>query len=108
MRGGAVAMAQCVEELEGTVVRVVRTSSSYADRRSEARIDSEVTCTVEAASGTRHDGILADISVSGASVAGVTGFAPGDRGVLRLRSVGADARAGFEVRAVGHDGNLHV
>ena len=108
MRNDAFTMSQCVEELERAVVRVVRTSTSYANRRGEERIGADEACIVEDTDGIRYNGRINDITVSGASVSGVCGFIPGDPGVLHVRNGAPDARAGFEVRAIGSDGNLHL
>jgi aerotaxis receptor len=108
MRNGAIAMAKFVKELEGAVVRVVRTSTAYADRRSDERIETDDACCVEGANRIRYDTRIADVSASGASVLGVSGFSSGDRGVLRITNGVPDARAGFEVCAVDSDGRLHL
>ena len=63
---------------------------------------------MEDTDGIRYNGRIDDISASGASVSGVSGFIPGDSGVLYVQNGAPDARAGFEVRAIGSDGNLHL
>jgi methyl-accepting chemotaxis protein len=108
MRNDAFAMSQCVEELERAVVRAVRTSTSYANRRGEKRFDTDEACFVEDENGIRYNGRVDDISASGASVSGVAGFIPGDPGVLHVQTGNQDVQAGFEVCAIGHDGNLHL
>ncbi|MFL5280540.1 MAG: methyl-accepting chemotaxis protein [Rhodopila sp.] len=113
MRNGAVATSRCIQELETAVVRVVRTATSYVDRRCEERIETNEICVLETPAGGRCECRLADISRSGAKIldAGIRGakaFGPGDRGVLHLPDGGRDARAGFEVRAIGDDGILRV
>ena len=107
MRNDAFTMSQCVEELERAVVRVVRTSTSYANRRSGERIGTDETCIVEDTDGIRYNGRIDDISASGASVSGVSGFIPGDSGVLHVQNGAPGARTGFEVCAIGSDGKLH-
>ncbi|PPQ27744.1 methyl-accepting chemotaxis protein [Rhodopila globiformis] len=113
MRSGAVATSRHIEALETAVVRVVRTATTYADRRGEERIETNEACVLETSSGRRHECRLADISRSGAKVLdagvlGAQGLSPADRGVLFLPGGGREARAGFEVRGVGDNGTLRL
>ncbi|MFL5282272.1 MAG: methyl-accepting chemotaxis protein, partial [Rhodopila sp.] len=108
MRQGALAMSQWVMDLEKVVVQTVRSAATHADRRREVHVDADDGCVLENAIGTRCDASLMDISPSGAAVAGATGFAPGDRGIMRFKNCGPDARVPFEVRSVGRQGDLHL
>jgi aerotaxis receptor len=113
MRNGAVATSRCIQELETAVVRVVRTATSYADRRTDERIETSQVCVLETPTGGRSECQLADISRSGArivdaGVLGAKGLSAGDRGVLYLPDGGRDARAGFEVLALADNGILCV
>jgi len=90
-----------IEALRHILVRIVRTSTGDADRRSAQRHPVDEPCTVEIA-GRPQDGRLADLSHGGALVRMLSGAATGDHGVLRLDR--HDIRLRFVVREAEPDG----
>jgi methyl-accepting chemotaxis protein/aerotaxis receptor len=105
MRRGSACVANAIEALRGTIVRVVRTSTSDAERRSSPRIPVDESCTVQGAGGVVLTARLRDISPGGAWIAGLGGDFGGQGTVTLARP---DARAEFVVRWREKGGDLHV
>ncbi len=105
MRKGSASVATAIEALRGTIVRVVRTSTSDAERRSSPRITVDEPCTVQSTGGSVRTGRLRDISPGGAWIGGLGGDF-GGQGTIKLAR--GDARAEFVVRSREKSGDLHV
>ena len=109
LRGNAGAVSDDVASLRTALVRTVRTATTDADRRMEARVAVDVACSISLDGGAASvPGQLSDISLHGATInvgEGVDAEA-GRLGTLVLTRSG-DAPAGFEIRSQG-GGRLHV
>jgi PAS domain S-box-containing protein len=109
LRAAAGQVADDIALLRGALVRTVRTATTEADRRLEARIAVVEACTLTFdGDATPIAGSLCDLSRGGAAVmlAGGAG-ATGSHGTIVLdRHPGAHAR--FEVRDTNRDGSIHV
>jgi ABC-type transporter Mla subunit MlaD len=99
------ALAAAVGDLQRSVVRVVRTSSTDVDRRAAPRFAMDLVCRVSGAGGTEQAARLVDLSDSGACIVGGPALLPGAGGSLILDGVGAPLP--FTVRHAG-EGKLHV
>ncbi|WP_448206794.1 methyl-accepting chemotaxis protein [Azospirillum sp. sgz302134] len=104
VRAGSDEVAGSIDELRRVLVRVVRTSTSDADRRRSPRFRVNEACTV-GVHGRDQSCNIRDLSSGGAMLIGVTGLTAGDRGTLRLDRHGLSL--GFEVRALDK-GAVHV
>lgn len=91
--GATADVAKEVSALQGTIVRVVRTSVEEADRRVEPRLLVQMPCRVEAGS-RRQDAVLENVSRNGAMLSGIKDARQGETLLL------TPDRAG-EVRARG-------
>ncbi|MEJ0019999.1 MAG: methyl-accepting chemotaxis protein [Acetobacteraceae bacterium] len=119
-------VASDIAVLRGALVRTVRTATTEADRRLEARgrVEEPCTLTFGDAAATRRDGMLSDLSSGGAAVmpaggplkmanqgAGPGAKPGGDQGAV-LGTVTLDrhggVQSGFELRGVDPDGRLHI
>jgi len=107
MRKGSANLATAIEMLRTTVVRVVRTATSDAERRKEPRIPVNETCTVRTGSGVDARAMVRDISRGGAWIADLRDDIQG-QGTLTLARDGGDIQAGFVVRSREKNGDLHV
>ena len=107
MRKGSANLATAIEMLRSTVVRVVRTATSDAERRKEPRIPVNETCTIRAGSGVELRAMVRDISRGGAWIADLREEIQG-QGTLTLTRDGGDMQAGFVVRSREKNGDLHV
>ncbi|WP_109118759.1 methyl-accepting chemotaxis protein [Azospirillum sp. TSO22-1] len=97
-------VAHAIERLRTVLVRVVRTSTSDADRRGDPRFAVEAPCAV-ALGGQEQGAVIGNLSRGGAMLRGVAAAAPGARGTLVLADAGV--RLGFTV--VQRDGEAtHV
>ncbi len=96
-----------VHALRETLVRVVRTAMTEADRRGERRYPTagEPCAVVDGGTGRRSEGTLLDVSAHGALAGGATGPGVGGRGTLEIPRLGV--RIPFEVREAGMRG-LHL
>ncbi|MHA7066407.1 PilZ domain-containing protein [Azospirillum argentinense] len=104
LRDGSGAVASSIEELRHVLVRVVRTSTSEADRRRQPRYRVDEPCTVTVG-GQTQSGQVVNLSVGGAMITGLTGLGAADRGSLRLDRHGVQIM--FEVRSLYGDA-VHV
>ncbi|CAO3456459.1 hypothetical protein [Azospirillum argentinense] len=104
LRDGSGAVASSIEELRHVLVRVVRTSTSEADRRRQPRYRVDEPCTVTVG-GQTQSGQVVNLSVGGAMITGLTGLGAADRGSLRLDRHGV--QIGFEVRSLYGDA-VHI
>ncbi len=95
MRQGSAAVAASIAELRRVLVRVVRTSTSDADRRRQPRYRVDEPCMVTIG-GRSQAARLVDLSGSGAMIAGLESVAATGRGTLRLDRYGA--QVSFEFR----------
>ena len=105
VRDNITGLAIAVDELRHSVIRVVRTSSREVDRRDAPRYQVDLPCRLDVTGGGTHAARVVDISAGGANIRGGPALRPGDRGTLRLESVGSSLI--FAVRAVT-DGSLHL
>lgn len=94
-----------VGELQSTVVRVIRTSTSEVDRRRGVRQPVDLPCRLTTADAA-HDARLADLSEGGACMVGAPPLPVGARGSMAL--TGVSVPLAFVVRAVDRGGSLHV
>lgn len=101
-------VATDIARLRGALVRTVRTATTEADRRLEKRATVSESCTLTLSGGQPIAGTLCDLSHGGAAIQASGGSAAiGDQGTVVLaRHAGATARC--EVRAVDHEGVIHV
>jgi hypothetical protein len=110
MRAGMAEVDRNVGGLRSTLVQVVRTSMTEADRRTEPRNVVAEVCAVITPAGGRTSGTLRDISPRGALIGipadSAAGLAEGATGTLVLERRGG-LRCGFTVRAVTEHG-MHV
>jgi PAS domain S-box-containing protein len=107
IRAGSAGLATAIETLRSTVVRVVRTTTSDADRRQHPRVTVDIPCVVRMGSGTAQHATLRDIAAGGAWIAGI-GPGSESQGTLIVEREGAGCSAGFEVRMRERNGDLHV
>ncbi|WP_448207870.1 methyl-accepting chemotaxis protein [Azospirillum sp. sgz302134] len=82
VREGSSGVASSIEELQRVLVRVVRTSTSDADRRRKPRFRVDESCTVTIGGQALPARVL-NLSTSGAMLSGVAASG-GDRGTLSL------------------------
>jgi methyl-accepting chemotaxis protein/aerotaxis receptor len=109
LRATAGRVADDIAVLRGALVRTVRTATTEADRRLEARTAVVEACTLTFGRDTTPiAGSLCDLSQRGAAVTLVAGgTAPDSEGTIVLdRHRGARAR--FDVRSTNHDGGIHI
>ena len=104
VKTGSGEVAASIEELRRVLVRVVRTSTSEANRRRALRYRVDGPCRVEIGA-ERRDARLVDLSEGGALIAGLADIRPGSRGTLVLDRQGI--RIGFTVLDLDR-GSLHV
>ena len=104
VRAGSGEVADSIQALRQAVIKVVRTSTSEADRREAARYRCNTACTVTVG-GQTGDGRVVDLSTGGAAVTGLSGVRSGSRGRIRIPDYGVDAA--FEVRSES-GGALHI
>ncbi|WP_211102101.1 methyl-accepting chemotaxis protein [Azospirillum brasilense] len=97
VRAGSDEVASSIDELRRVLVRVVRTSTTDADRRRSPRYRVNESCGV-VVHGRDQSGTLTDLSNGGAMLSGIGGLGVGDRGTLRLDRFGLSVA--FEVRAI--------
>ncbi|MCW2239880.1 methyl-accepting chemotaxis protein [Azospirillum canadense] len=100
VRSGSAEMASSIENLRNLLVRVVRTSTSEANRRSKPRYRVDVACAVTA-NGHRQGATVRNLSAGGAMVTGLTDLAAGDAGKVALERLGVELP--FVVRNVTDD-----
>ena len=108
VRLGSSAVAERIVDLRGSIVRVVRTSTSDAERRRATRVRVDAPCTVVVGGQAPVAAIVRDISTGGARLGGLGHADPGAAGLLRLDGTGADAHARFEVRGRDQRGDVRV
>ncbi len=109
LREASGAVSDDIAQLRGALVRTIRTATIEADRRSVRRVPISEACTVMLdTDGSKVEGILSDLSEGGAAIrAAVRDPVMGLRGTVQLKR-SAGASIGFEIRAVGSEGQLHV
>jgi methyl-accepting chemotaxis protein/aerotaxis receptor len=106
MRQGSAGLATAIEALRTTVVRVVRTATTDAERRKEPRAPVDEACSVRAASGAAGAARVRDVSAGGAWLSGVQTELEGQGSLALDRDSGA--RAAFAVKWREKNGDLHV
>jgi methyl-accepting chemotaxis protein/aerotaxis receptor len=94
-----------VRALREGLVRVVRTSMTEAERRSEPRYPATEPCIISLPDGRRMEGTALDVSAHGTLVGGLTAVPVGTTGTLELPRYGA--RVAFTVRDAGMRG-IHL
>jgi aerotaxis receptor len=102
-------VAEEIASLRGALVRTVRTATTDADRRLDARIAVNEPCTVILDTDRAElAGTVCDASPGGAAIrTDPCRAVPGDAGTLvLLRRNGARTR--FSIRAIASDGRLHL
>ncbi|MGQ9368446.1 methyl-accepting chemotaxis protein [Azospirillum sp. A39] len=104
VRQGAGDVALGIEELRRVLVRVVRTSTTDADRRREPRYAVDEPCTVTVGGRTRQARVL-NLSAGGAMIAGLSGTTMGEQGSVRFDRHGL--QLGMTVLGEGREGT-HV
>jgi aerotaxis receptor len=104
VRSSSAEMARSIEELRHVLVRVVRTSTTAADRRRQPRYHVHESATVTVSDGRRAVTVT-DLSAGGAMMTGIDELAAGDTGRLRLDSL--DVEVPFTVSGVAN-GAVHV
>jgi len=102
VRNAATEVAQSIDELQGVLVRVVRTATTDVDRRRKPRYGVHLPCTID---GTTAAARIANLSSGGAMVLDTPAMAPGTRGTLR--SARFSRPLPFTVKSHEH-GQLHV
>ena len=100
VRQGSGEVAESIAALQHVLVRVVRTSTTDADRRRLPRYRVDEPGGV-AVGGRTLRGRVVNLSEGGAMIAGLTGIGVGERGTLRLERHGV--QVGFEVRSLDTD-----
>ncbi|MFC7335094.1 methyl-accepting chemotaxis protein [Rhodocista pekingensis] len=104
VRANAGSVADSIRELRQVLVRVVRTSTREADRRTEQRFAVDIPCEARLVGGSRQEVRVSDLSVGGATLAGAQADI-GSEGLLHLP--GLPEPVPFTVRAADATG-LHV
>ncbi|WP_029007066.1 methyl-accepting chemotaxis protein [Azospirillum halopraeferens] len=105
VRQGSGEVASSIEDLRRVLVRVVRTSTTDADRRRQPRIAADESC-VLSVGGRPRPGRALNLSRGGALLTGVgEDVRAGDRGTLRLDGQGV--QVAVAVRSVDRDG-VHI
>jgi PAS domain S-box-containing protein len=107
IRTGSAAVAGSISALRSTLVRTIRTATTDADRRMQARTTVDEDCTVVWQGGTCQ-GQLTDVSTSGARLAIAETIPVGGSGLLRLAQGSGDATAGFAVQSTYPGGSLGI
>jgi len=104
VRHGSGAIADSIASLQRVLVRVVRTSTTDADRRRKPRfhVDEPAVITV---GGRAQPCRVANLSTGGAMIAGTEGIEQAERGTLRLDRHGV--QTGFEIRGL-KSGVIHA
>jgi aerotaxis receptor len=110
LRGNAAAVADDVVALRVALVRTVRTATTEADRRSEARVMVAEACSISLQVGAALiPGRLIEVSSKGGTVQiePANDIPVGHTGTLVLTRA-ANARTQFEIRSIAPPGHLHV
>jgi PAS domain S-box-containing protein len=107
IRSGSAAVAESIGVLRSSIVRTIRTATTDADRRMEARLPADEPCTV-VWKGNNEAGRLVDVARTGARLITAHQIPVGGAGSLSLGHGVSAANAGFEVRSVHPDGGLGV
>jgi methyl-accepting chemotaxis protein len=95
-------LAAAVSELRGTVVRVVRSSTSEVDRRRATRHPTELRCSIAVAGAAAVSARLVNLSAGGGRVQDGPELPPGTRGTLMVDGLGFPLP--FSVRAAEGSG----
>ncbi len=101
---GSTEVAGSVENLRHMLVRVVRTSTSEANRRTKPRYRLDTPCTVTV-NGQRRSATAENLSAGGAMIAGLSDVSPGDAGMIVLERFGAELP--FVVRCTANE-RVHI
>jgi PAS domain S-box-containing protein len=105
MRVESAAVAESIKAFRVNLVRAIRTATTDADRRMQARVPANEPCAAIVA-GVRHSAHLVDVSAKGARISIEAELPIGSRGTLVLGRADSDARAAFRVVVVHSDGNV--
>ncbi|HEX2526523.1 MAG TPA: methyl-accepting chemotaxis protein [Geminicoccus sp.] len=108
VRVGSAQLSASMDVLRSTIVRVVRTSMSGADRRREQRLAIEQPCRVKGVEGGEASGMLKDVSRTGAKIEGHPDLRIGSEGWLEVDAWGQDAKIRFRVRGYGQGRMINV
>ena len=101
VRGETTEVAVAIQELRQVLVRVVRTATPDVDRRASPRHPVDLAARISGPAGTGEVRV-ADLSTTGARVAGNPGLDAGDTGTLTLAASGV--AVGFRVIDAAADG----
>ncbi len=104
VRSGTEQVDHLAAGMRSSLVALVRNSMAEAERRAEARVTVQEACTAELM-GSRHEGLVLNVSRSGCLVGGLPGLPEGS--VLRLAVPGWRAAARFRVMEASAPG-LHL
>jgi aerotaxis receptor len=96
VRGMSTQVAESIEALRSALVKVVRTSTTEADRRQKPRYQVDLPITVQFR-GAQTPGRIINLSQGGAMVAAAFTAEPGEQGTLRIQ--GCTAPLAFVVKS---------
>ena len=99
VHGETDALAGNVAELRRTVIRIVRSSTDYVDRRQAPRYQLDLPCRLSGAAGPPQPARLLDLSAGGARLHGAPAIPAGQRGTLLL----SDPALALSFEALGPD-----
>jgi methyl-accepting chemotaxis protein len=88
VRNGTASLNDLVGELQRSVIRVVRTSTTEVNRRQASRFPVNLACRIMADGRGPHAATVADLSEGGASILDGPALSPGSRGTLDVDRVG--------------------
>jgi methyl-accepting chemotaxis protein len=94
------ALAGNVGELRRAVIRIVRGSTEYVDRRQSARFQVDMPCRVRDAAGVIHTARLRQLSTGGGQLTGMLALSVGQRGTLLM----SDPVLALPFEALGQSG----
>jgi len=104
VREGASEARGSIAELQGVLVRIVRTATPEVDRRADPRVTLPRQVTLEAG-GRSSEARLVDLSLGGAQVTDAPALSAGARGTLRIPDLGLPLA--FDV-VTAEGGTLHL
>jgi methyl-accepting chemotaxis protein len=85
-RENAASVAEAVEELGRSVIRVVRTATPEVNRRAAQRYDVDLGCRLTVR-GATHSAHVDDLSEQGARLSGAPALPPGTRGTIAIDGI---------------------
>jgi aerotaxis receptor len=105
IRGASSSVATSIADLRTGIIRIIRTTTTDAERRSSKRVAVVAPCVV-LADGVEHTAQLIDLSETGARLFAPVHLPAGSQATLRLG--GADSVARFTVHEIYRDGSIGV